>query len=67
MICERPPYEAARGNVEFSNCVRVLARGVNGRITPRQAAMRGCSQTDFPRQSPEFGQCVAETRDLVRG
>lgn len=67
VICERPPYDAARDSVEFGRCVRALAQGTNGNLTPREAAGKACRQSDLAPRSEEFRACVLETRDLVVG
>lgn len=67
VICERPPYDNPRSNVNFSQCVRALARGVNRRDTAADAARRACRNATPPIPGREFGECVASTKTLVRG
>jgi hypothetical protein len=67
VICERPPYDVPRDNASFSDCVRALARGVNGHESAREAARTACRQGDLNPGSGEFGRCVADTAKLIRG
>ena len=67
VICDRPPYEAPRSNVTFSECVTALARGVNGRDSAADAARNACRSATPPLPGDEFGECVASTRTLVLG
>ena len=67
VICERPPYDVPRDNADFSDCVRALAKGVNGNESAREAARTACRQGDMNPGSDEFGKCVAGTRTLILG
>jgi hypothetical protein len=67
VICERPPYDVARDNANFSDCVRALAKGVNGHESARDAARTACRQGEMNPGSQEFGKCVADTATLIKG
>jgi hypothetical protein len=67
VICERPPYDVPRDNANFSDCVRALAKGVNGHDSAREAARTACRQGEMNPGSQEFGKCVADTAKLIKG
>jgi hypothetical protein len=67
VICERPPYDVPRDNATFSDCVRALAKGVNGHESARDAARTACRQGEANPGSQEFGKCVADTAKLIKG
>jgi hypothetical protein len=67
VICKREPYNTKPGTAEFSKCVRALARGTNGTISPSDAARVTCRNATPPLPGRKFGQCVASTKTLVEG
>jgi hypothetical protein len=54
------------GTQEFRDCVRNLARAVNGRITPHNAATRECKDA-HPELGRAFAECRSQIRTLARG
>lgn len=67
VICERPPYDIPQDNKNFSDCVRALAKGVNGGESASDAARTACRQATPPLPGDEFGKCVSDTKTLVQG
>jgi hypothetical protein len=67
VMCERPPYDVPRDNADFSECVRALAKGVNGHESARDAARTACRQGEHNPGGQQFGKCVANTAKMIRG
>ena|SRR5205809_478040 len=67
VICERPPYDVPRDNVNFGKCVRALAQGTNGAESASDAARHACRQATPPLPGRAFGACVSSTKTLVHG
>jgi hypothetical protein len=67
VICKREPYNTKPGTPEFSKCVRALAKGTNGDISPSDAARVTCRNATPPLPGRKFGECVSSTQRLVEG
>jgi hypothetical protein len=68
VICERPPYDISRDNADFSECVRALAKGVNGGESASDAARTACRlASEGNPGGQEFGKCVADTKTMILG